>query len=158
MEESRDRLAEQNLYRLELRARQAQKKTSGFVKFMTAVYGRTANYGASMGQPLLSVVYAAVLFTLVFAVWHIGREVEETVPESLYGALKFSVENILRPFHVWSISEDRGSDFERALMFGVKNSGANGLWVALLASVQSFFGIIMLFLTGLSARRYFQIN
>lgn len=166
LERARDRLGEQQLYRLELLARQRQKTTSKAFKSLTSAYGLTANYGASMAQPIGSIgVVSVTLAAVYFGLALLAAPGSSASGSMFIDALSFSAQNVFRPFSVWSVNPDPES-FQAKLLFGLEHKWIPWPWVStawafvirLVATLQSFFSIVMLFLTGLAARRYFQLS
>ncbi|WP_375201637.1 pentapeptide repeat-containing protein [Hyphococcus sp.] len=156
LENARDKLGEQRLYRLELLARRRQDKTGRFEHVLSRMYQITSDFGASMWRPLITVIVVTLIMAQIYAGWW-GLFSHETPVESVsFEALDFSARAVFRPFSHWAVSELGSSTFESELLFG--NGAFNKFMVRLVTTLQSFFSVIMLFLTALSARRHFQLH
>ncbi len=156
----RDEILEQRYYRFQLIARRKQASTPRTEKFLSILYGLTANYGASLGRPLASMAVVVVVFAIVFWLIKVGAEnasvaileirhgqMDETVRE----ALDFSLSRVF-PFGAFEdISKHWIDGFE------VKKTFAT-LGLRVLASIESVFALALVFVFSLAVRRKFQMN
>ncbi|MEM9838830.1 MAG: pentapeptide repeat-containing protein [Pseudomonadota bacterium] len=174
MSDARHNDAEQLFHRLEVMARQARRKWSEPRRWLTTVYARTSDYGGSIGRPLLSTFIGGLLLAITFWIWEAkpAPDCRDTKPKCAWiaefkhfeAAATFSGRNVFRPFYVWSVSPQADDSFDQKLLF-TRTDDADGkqrirpnFWVRFVSTVQSFFSVIMLFLTVLAARRYYQLS
>jgi uncharacterized protein YjbI with pentapeptide repeats len=162
---------EQHFYRYELIARRkrparwlwsghgTKASISPFEKLFSFLYGFFAGYGGAIARPLGSIFGSIVTFALIYWFWA-ALETQSLIvlaDGNLASAFEFSLQNSFRPFGVWwpnfpGDAADWANEFKR----GAGSAGWN--WVRFVASLQSFFTIVMIFLTALSLRRRFQIS
>ncbi|WP_417497045.1 pentapeptide repeat-containing protein [Maricaulis sp.] len=150
-----------------------------FEKGLSWIYGLTAGYGASIARPLFVAAAASLVFAAIFSVWARGVSGDpvdiaslwpsvrdgtlwQFIPQSLSdgrfaAASEFALQNLLRPFGVW-LPGFPGSEAGWAMDFKANTGPAGWNWVRIVASIQSFFSIVMLFLSALALRRKFQIS
>ena len=166
----RRREDEQWFHRMELLAKEGLSTTGWFERFLTKAYRWTSDFGGSVGRPIISIFVSLLLFASLFWAWHAPARLEclpvtqglcsyEGHGGAVTSSITFSARNVFRPFHVWSVPPGRGTAFEDDLLYGGNDdSGLGGLLVRLVSTLQSFFSIVMLFLTALAARRRFQLS
>ncbi|NRA29552.1 MAG: pentapeptide repeat-containing protein [Parvularculaceae bacterium] len=171
MEKARNHGAAQWFHRLEQSTRLFQTGQGQIRTFLTRIYAATSNFGYSLGRPLVSLLTSWLGLTSILWVLALSAPEERPIYETSHkwsvhhsigdagSALRFAAANSLRPGHVFSLRRTSASVFERRLFFG---EGARGGFIAMVAisscAVQSIFSILMLFLTGLAARRYYQMS
>ncbi|MEM1379781.1 MAG: pentapeptide repeat-containing protein [Pseudomonadota bacterium] len=176
MADARHNDAEQLFHRLEVMARQARRKWWAPRRWLTSIYAQTSDYGGSIGRPLASVFSVWLVLAVTFWFWHAkpsptceGEPLECAWIarfDDFEAAATFSARNVFRPFHVWSVTPRSFESFDQQLLF--RPALANNpnteqqirprLLVRIVSTVQSFFSVIMLFLTVLAARRYYQLS
>jgi len=170
MAKQRHNDAEQWFHKMELLAKERLSTTGWFERFLTKAYRWTSDFGGSVGRPIISIFVSLFLFASLFWAWHAPARLEclpvtqghcsfEGHGGAVTSSITFSARNVFRPFHVWSVPPGRGTAFEDDLLYGGNDdSGPGGLLVRLVSTLQSFFSIVMLFLTALAARRRFQLS
>jgi uncharacterized protein YjbI with pentapeptide repeats len=162
MEYESNKTREQLFYRYELIARRAQGTTPLSEKVFSYLYGWLGNYGASIGRPFIAVTVLTLLFSvaywgldigLAYAAGHaiILNPIASLDPD-FERALSFSASRIF-PFGAF---EDISQEWLQAYE---KTHGAiAGLWLRILASIQSIIALTLVFMVGLAVRRKFQIS
>ena len=141
----------QRFFRLELiTKRRRRKRVGGLLRISSYLYQLLSDFGGSMGRPLFWIGVAWLFFACIFALWPIEG------PRDFLGALNFSARNIVRPFSAWASAELYPDSFAATILQNPDTT--SGLSVRIIATVQSFFSLILLFLFGLAARRQFQIG
>lgn len=165
-ETTRDRLSEQRFYRYELIARRDNTQTPSWERGLSRIFGRVADYGASIARPL---AWLAWLWPASAAIYWFGAamangrlselltyEKGEKLDSSVAEALLLSGEALFRPFFVWA---PRGDEVGTVAATILDTHGpALGVAFRLFATAQSFAAVILLFLSALAVRRRFQIN
>lgn len=176
MAESGDFQREQQFYRYELIARRKRPANKLFVhgnssisiseKLFSWLYSSTADYGTAVARPLIIVAAMTFGFGIAFWLWSrlgAGLPIDAGTLYSAFAngdfsqASEFSLQNAFRPFGVWWPNFP-GGDASWANVFKQDIGSAGWNWVRILASIQSFFTIVMLFLSALALRRKFQIG
>lgn len=141
-----DKAREQMFYRFELIARRKQKATPLTERLFSWLYGATSNYGASIGRPIVSLVALVVAFAGVY--WGLQGAFTSA---SAIDALGFSASRIF-PFGAFEdVSKEWIGGFER-------HDSLATLGIRVLASFESLFALVLVFLLGLAVRRKFQIG
>ncbi|MBY0423186.1 MAG: hypothetical protein K2Q06_12845 [Parvularculaceae bacterium] len=156
MENTRDKIGEQRFYELELRARRRRDSTKLWQRLLSLAYGATSDYGASIVKPLGGIVVLWIVFALIYCGFRTSWLHDAPPVQTFIDALNFSASAIFRGFSFWSIGEVKQDDFARALL--IDGGDLLGLGIKLIATLQSFTSIILVFLTALAARRYFQLS
>jgi hypothetical protein len=158
MEKVSDRNRAQRYFKFELLARQRRPSSSPIVKLFTRFYGWTADYGGSIWRPFGTLICLTVLCWLIYAAnaAYIADSVTER-ENTLSEALGFSISHIFRPFFIWS-KIAAANDVSWFDHYRTNLSGWGWLSVKLLATVQSFLSVTLLFLFGLATKRKFQIS
>lgn len=165
-EDLRDRLLEQRFYTYELIARRHNTSTPNWERIFSYLFDLTAKYGSSVTRPLslLGGVWAA--FGAIF--WTIATGTTGKLGElltyskgdkldaSVFEALTLSGEMVFRPFFVWGVRRDSANVVGNSLL--IENGADIALLTRLLATLESFVAIVLLFLVALAIRRRFQIN
>lgn len=146
MERSSDRSREQMLYRFELRARRKQRNLPFGEKSFSAIYATVSDYGASIWLPVVWLIVVSACFALTYA--QVSPERHLAVVE---GA-QFSAARVF-PFGPFEHISERWLQ-----RYEIYNGKWGGLCLRLLASLQTAFAILMVFLSGLALRRRFQIS
>ncbi|MFN4024983.1 MAG: hypothetical protein ACK4MQ_09120, partial [Hyphomonas sp.] len=155
LEQASDRLCEQRFYRLELRARRKQSGTPWTEKFFSWAYAAISNYGASMGWPFVWLLGVILVFALLY--WGAATEFRINLGApvawcALIDAFNVSLSRIF-PFGAF---EEVTKDWIAARE--VQHGGLAAISLRILASLQSAFALVLLFLFGLAVRRRFQIS
>lgn len=170
MAKGRNNDAEQMFHKIELIAMRETRAPRSPLRLLTDAYERTSDFGGSMTRPLGWTIGVALACAFFFWLWQAPANLEclpvtrglchfEGQREAAVSSLTFSTRNVVRPFHVWAIPPGRGTSFEDVLLYGDnKEPGVGGFVVRLVSTLQSFFSIVMLFLTALAARRRFQLS
>lgn len=160
MEKDSDKLREQRFYRLELLARRKQTGTPWTEKTFSFAYEKFANYGASIGRPLIAIIGFTLLFGLlvyfplstVFSDGELSNafalSFDKRFDPDLWTSLSFSVSNI---FPLGPFRELRSDYFSELSSFETLVMGT-------VAILQSVISALLLFLSGLAVRRRFQIS
>ena len=178
MEANRERNEEQRFFRLELLAR--RRRTDDAVprweRLLSDAYGWTSDFGGSVFRPLerlmlLSLSMAAVyVFAACLAEmrWPVVISPGRTDVSLPFEALTFSAETVFRPFHYWTDRALAENGQLTKALFSAEGVDGGGAWGGLrtgfsflmrvIATLQSFAAIVLLFLTALAVRRKFQIN
>ncbi|MEO1659061.1 MAG: pentapeptide repeat-containing protein [Pseudomonadota bacterium] len=166
----RRREDERWFHRLELLAKEQLSTTSWFERFLTKAYAWTSDFGSSIGRPLLSMVIVTLTCSALYWTksFNLGTNCPRLVHETcewenagaqVMPALTFAANSAFRPAYAISREERIANDFEKRILFGKGWKGAlRAAFLGTLSTLQSFFSIIMLFLTGLAARRRFQLS
>jgi len=164
MERDSDKLREQRFYRLELRSRRKQDGTPWTEKLFSGLYAATANYGASIGRPLL------LLFVMVGALaggfygWDFiihPKDITNDPIGAVWQALDFSWSNVFKPFMALSTQGDLSS--QNPLAFRLLHDGSRSVYmtgfiVRAVSTFQSIIALALAFLVALAVRRRFQIS
>ncbi len=158
MENTSDKNRAQRYFKFELMARRDRPSTQLITKIFTTFYGWVADYGGSITRPLitLGVVWAA--FAAIYALNALCVEVNPTDQSNMiWDPVGFSTTHIFRPFYIWSkvVAADN-----QTWLGQYKSQLSDGGWIfiKLLATLQSFLSITLLFLFGLATKRKFQIS
>ena len=157
MRTNNEQQREHEFYRYELQAACNRPSTPIWVKSFSFVYGIVSDYGNSIVRPIVALNALAILFAVVFWLW--GKEV--SIPPITGGgfleALELSLQNIFRPFDVWS--PRFLSDNEHLTAMQIKLAGTVN-WIALrvAASIQSLLALALAFLVALALRRRFRMG
>jgi hypothetical protein len=162
MEYASNKTREQLFYRYELIARRAQTSTPLSEKIFSYLYDWLGNYGASIGRPFMAVTALTLLFSGIYwgldigwwaAVSHAGAvNSAATFDPDLARAMSFSASRIF-PFGAFDdVSREWLQSYEAV------HGALAGLWLRILASLQSAIALTLVFMVGLAVRRKFQIN
>lgn len=158
MERNSDFHRAQRYFKYELLARQKRPSISWIAKRMTGLYGFFADYGGSIGRPIVSLICCIIIFGIFFAL-NANCIMDEplSIGQNFIGGLDSSLTNAFRPFSIWGEAALRGPP--NWLQYYHHSLGKGSwLFIKLLATFQSFFSITMLFLFGLAVKRKFQIK
>ena len=157
MEEVRNKIQEQEFYRMELlaRRRRRDKSVPWWERQISRLYEAVSDFGGSIMRPL---GWLGVLLILIWPVAYLfgltpdGRDFHfalgDKIDPELWNAFGFSLSNV---FPFGPFGETR-KEFLDALTPGWK------LGVGMLATLHSLASIILVFLSGLAIRRRFQIS
>jgi hypothetical protein len=167
MGRERDELLEQRYYRFQLMARRRQKGVPFWEKFFSDLYALFSDYGASMTRPFVAMFFMVLSFALVFWMWWnlsvagvgpapLSAWVDGSLrfDPSFFEALRFSASRLL-PFGAF------GGDATRWPWLAelIEAQGpVTGFWVRFVASLESVFALVLVFLFALAVRRRFQIG
>lgn len=105
MEKSRSRIEEGMFYALEQRSMRNHKSIGFWPKTFSWLYDVFSGYGQSIGRPLLSLTTITALSGLVYAMWASpSLDWSKKIDWDLVvNGMLFSVEQVIRPFWVWSV-------------------------------------------------------
>ena len=171
MEAQSDQDRQQRFYRFELRARLRRPSTPWWERRIAGpLYWASSDYGTSIAWPLAALLGLIAAFAAVY--WAIaalaGAGLGPAAP------IDFALSQSVRPFGVWwgpampdipplpgqpgaSLAERlEAAPWRVQLAHALGQAGWTG--VKVIATVQSFFSIILLFLFALAVRRRFQIS
>lgn len=175
MEENRNRSEEGRFFKLELLARRQRrdKEVPEWERLLSYPYEWVSDFGNSVVRPFIGLLAIILIFRILYAViatlqvrWPTGPEWGE--------AMIYSAGRVV-PFGPWAGDPEPCTVMGRLLDVAPSTedmnsnpacksdlANVNGPWVAFgvgfIASLQSFFAIILAFLAALAARRRFQIN
>ncbi len=146
-------------YRFELIARQKQSGTARQERWISWLYGILSDYGASVKTPLLYVLIVAIVVWLMIYLGLILQTGElptllrwAPLDKRLGHAFGFSISNV---FPLGGFGEARELLLKPAE--GEIYSWSNAIY-GFIATIQSLFSLILIFLSGLAIRRRFQIS
>ena len=158
-ERDSDTKGAQRYFRYMLKAREAQTNTTAGDRvewFASKAFGLFSDYGASIGRPLLWVIRAAVLVAFCFQ--GLNAVVGSFDPADFGQAFEGAMLNVFRPFAVWDLRLTGKYEPDHV----IQTVFADGGWIRAIAltvsTLQSLFSITCLFLSGLAARRKFQVR
>lgn len=152
-------------YELRARRKRIDNEASFLEGLVSWTYDRVSVYGQSISRPL--VILLGLWFSFGIIYFTIAASFSS---ESLLESLVFSTRQIVKPFSAWSrdftlsATASVGSMSElspwlsRLLKTGTQHELVFTTVVRILASLQSFVGLVLLFLSGLAARRTFGVN
>jgi len=158
MESISDKNRAQRYFKFELLARQQRPMTSRVTKFITRLYGWAADYGGSIGRPLYVLTGVWLVFALIYGVVAYFAGVK---PASwmgyIWGPCEFSLSHTFRPLFIWSTSIP-SADVSWVGKLRAQLYGGEWFLIKLVATLQSFLSITLLFLFGLATKRKFQMG
>jgi len=173
MQAQSDHDREQRFYRYELRARMRQPSTPVWERIAAWLYGLSSDDGTSIIRPFVSLAVLITGFTALY--WGAGQLAGVTAADTdIAPALDFALSQTFRPLGIWwgpalpdipplpgppdaSLSERlAAAPWRVQLAHGLGQAGWTS--VKFLATIQSFFSIVLLFLFALAVRRRFQIS
>ncbi len=148
---ARNEIMEQRYYRFQLRARREQAGVPRFERWVSYLFGYSADYGLSLTRPLAGLGILLLVFTVVHALfWHATGSFDDA------GAVK-SVEmaaSRMFPFGAFElVSRDW---FDELACRGAYPYTL--LCARLFASLQSLLALLLIFLFGLAVRRRFKVG
>jgi hypothetical protein len=175
MEDNRNRPEEGRFFKLELQARRRRRLPAvpWWERAMSDLYRWSSDYGMSVVRPVVGLGGTFIVFAFFYTVlaippgrWPTGTEIA--------GATSFSLGRVL-PIGPWADEPEACSVAGRLLDVAptpdnlktnpdcrsdLKNQYGpfTALGVRLLASLQSFIALVLIFLAALASRRRFQIN
>jgi hypothetical protein len=161
MEKSANKAREQVFYAFELMARRHQRATPWWERQMSRAYGAVADYGRSIGRPLvwlalLIPVFAAAYAGLLYG-WR-GETLAGLAPRVvLTECLSHSFQRVL-PFGPWALTPIQIANSPVQSLLNGPTNALFSLAIRTLGSLQSLLALILAFLAGLAIRRRFQIN
>ena len=168
LEQGRDNLGELRMYRLELLAKRNNPDTPLGQKCLSQAYALFGQYGFSPFVPLVWAFGVMFVMGFVYSGWYSLVNESARDMNVLAESMAFSAQALFKPFSYWGYEELQTGSFGEMLIFGDAASGGAGptkavsawhsIGVRLVASLQSIFSIVMLFLSALSARRFFQLR
>lgn len=145
-----DKSREHLLYKYESIARREQSSTPGAERFISHLYDVTSDYGASITTPAIWLLTLSWFYAQIYAVSF--PVIATSGSDKLLYGLLVSFSRIF-PFGAFGdVTSSFASDIYRLGM-----PWTSGLFM-LVATSQSFFAIILIFLCGLAVRRKFQIG
>ena len=167
MDKASDRIREQRYYRYELITRRKRPSTPMWERLVSWLFWLLSDYGGSMWRPFVSFFVITISFAFFYFAWAnaldtgLARWSDGTGSASAIG---FSMGQAFRPFGVWwgpsmpaiPISGLDTAPWEVRIAHAAGTAG----WVGIkaLATIQSFFSLVLLFLFALAVRRRFQIT
>ena len=150
MEEKRAREEHLMFYALEMESRQRTTKKK-LLKFLSSLYGMTADYGQSVSRPLLWLGCSYLIFATIYTIFFNELLKEHLVhTDNLHLFFHFSLEQIVRPF--------RALEFSPLVEFLKKIPAANHFLLRFIAAFQSLLSLVLLLLFGLAVRWRFKIG
>lgn len=133
-------------FALEQKARAKKASTPLSVRAFSEIYGTVSDYGQDFVMPLvflmMLIISFAVLYMLVIPSAMING------PQSLTGLLSFSIEQMVRPFTIWSDSYTPAVNPKSVL----------SLVLRLLATLEAFGGLGLATISVLALRRRFKLD
>jgi hypothetical protein len=175
MEDNRNRPEEGRFFKLELQARRRRRRPAvpWWERGMSDLYLWSSDFGMSVVRPVVWLKVTVVLFACLYA-GLVTLPIRTPTGVELAEVTSFSLGRVL-PFGPWADEPDACSPAGRlfdvaptaaeiATNADCKSDLANhygpftALGVRLLASLQSFIALVLVFLAALAARRRFQIN
>ena len=158
MEQVSDKNRAQRFFKFELLARQQRPSTPWLVKRFTTLYGWTADYGGSIARPLISLAVTWLAFAFIYGLTAYFTQVKPaSIAGYIWGPLEFSASHIFRPLFIWSTSTP-SPDISWIGKFRAQLYGGEWFIIKLIATLQSFASLTLLFLFGLATKRKFQIG
>lgn len=156
--------------RMELLAQRFHSNTGPSTRLLTNIYEVSSKFGSSITRPVGLLIFFWLFCASIYWVnsFNLGPDCRqpfaatcqwERAAANIVPALTFSANSTFRPAYAIAREERTASNFQRQILFGKGWTG--GLRAALLgtlSTLQSLFSIVMLFLTGLAARRRFQLS
>jgi hypothetical protein len=161
MEKSANKMREQMFYTFELMARRPQRATPLGEKLISFAYDAVADYGRSIGRPLLFLavlipVFAAAYAGLLYG-WR-GGALAGLAPRVVFTeCLSHSFQRVL-PFGPWALTPAQIAQSPVQSALNGPTDALFSLALRFLGSLQSLLALILAFLAGLAIRRRFQIN
>lgn len=161
MEKSANKTREQMFYAFELIARRRQRATPRWERAASWLYESVADYGRSIGKPLVWLVGLVPAFALAYAALALAFRADQLggMPGLglLVETLGLSAQRVF-PFGPWALTPAQMSTSPiQAALLG-RSDSLLAFTVRMLGTVQSLLAIILAFLAGLAIRRRFQIN
>ncbi|HDR9360298.1 TPA: pentapeptide repeat-containing protein [Burkholderia vietnamiensis] len=132
-------------FALEQKARAKKASTPLSVRAFSEIYGTVSDYGQNFVVPLVFLVVLIILFAALYML--IIPSAMTDGPQSLVGLLSFSVEQMVRPFIIWSDSYK-----------GINRESALALVLRLLATLEAFGGLGLATISLLALRRRFKLD
>ena len=173
MEDKRDRTNEGAFFQLEIKARRRRRKPGVpfWERLMSDLYGATSQYGNSVVRPIYWIAGGWLAFSLLYTLqghwnwlswnplnWTFGLPEGAVLMENVFQAMSYSAGRVLG-FGPWGDAPPADTMMGNLLNVDDKGWGDGiALVVKLIASFQTLFAIILVFLSGLAVRRRFQIN
>lgn len=163
----RDREVEHKLYAYQLKVR--QRSPIDFVqKWALKIYALVSNYGLSLGRPIICVLCLWLLCAIVFlSVGLISGDrttagmhlTGDFIHPAVWQALEMSGRGVFNLLGTWSLRPPANvhdyKDLESALLF---RRGDIALLVRLVWSIEAICAGVLIFLSALAVRRWFQIG
>ncbi|MBB3898308.1 hypothetical protein GGQ83_001745 [Roseococcus suduntuyensis] len=161
MEKSSNKAREQMFYAFELMARRHQRAIPWWERLISHAYGAVADYGRSIGRPLLWLVLLVPAFAAAYAGLLYGGRGEALAGPTprvvLVECLSHSAQRVL-PFGPWTLTPAQIAQSPVQSLLQGPTDALFSLAIRGLGSLQSLLALILAFLAGLSIRRRFQIN
>ena len=175
LENGRDNLGEMRLYRLELLARNKNPNTKWHVKRISGLYDLVSGFGSSLISPLLTLGILWLFMGGFYSLWyHISLgDMRQDIFEksSIMNGLMFSGAVINPLISPGDLAQNAGS-FAKELLYGADAQncpagdaacptyvgGGDSIVVVVITYFQYYFSLILYFLFGVAARRYFQMR
>lgn len=153
MEEKRAREEQLVFYALEMESRQHTTKNK-LLKFISYLYGVTADYGQSIIAPFASALMVFVLSMIVYSIFFLASPIADCEKTDIVALTsRFSMEQIIRPF--------RASENFLSLSKCIKQASPSYFWrlgLGISTTFQSVLSFIFLGLGALAARWRFKIG
>lgn len=158
---SGDKLSESQLHALELAAYQRLSTTQAASKFVAMLYGLSSDYGCSLLKPFVWLLVLMFVSSIGYSALNESAQLtpfsgQLNWPEVLQG-LVYSVSRVI-PIGPWQDLVFADSILSTGKGASSNPSSPEKIAVVFLATAQSFFSAILLFLFGLAARRKFQVG
>ncbi len=148
MEDMRARDEEAMFHALELECRRKRSDTPATAKVFSYLYDWGSNYGLSLAHP----VFWLAAFNFLFWMFYMTISVDMDARDGV-GALSFALEQLVRPFFIWS------SEYSRTVGGWVgKALSVMPLGLRVLATAQSLISFGLIALLGLAMRRRFRMG
>lgn len=141
MEEMGDRIGHEKFHALELKAITRLKETTIQVRLLTYLYEIFSNYGQSFLRPLIWLAGASSITFLYYG---------QYLGVSSKNAAKLTMEQIIKPFSVWSTEVAEKDPFKSVL-------AQSNDWVLVVPTIHSLFSLTMLALFLFAVRRRFKM-
>ncbi len=87
-------------FALEQRARSKKRSTPASIRIFSELYGIVSDYGQDFVMPLAFIFVLTIAFTVLYAM--VIPSAMVNTPNSVIGLLTFSLEQMIRPFTIWS--------------------------------------------------------
>jgi hypothetical protein len=144
---------EQLWHRNEIIARRKTDDSDFWETLFSALYGFFADYGLSIWRPFAWLFGVMFAMSIVYALWVTGIRVSP-IDWNLYGqALNFSAERML-PLGLF---DDIG-EFQQKILIEDKIAGWKAIGSRAIATLQSVFSVVLIYLGVMAIRRRFKIS
>ena len=137
-------------FALQQRSQRHQLARTDPVRWFSALYDLTTEYGQSLGRPLVALAMVIVGFASLYEM--LSYLAGKPVPGD---ALSFAIEQIARPFGIWSPRYLDGNGVAIWTKYLLENGG---VLFRLLATAESVAGLALVALFLLALRRQFKLD